>query len=82
MLVLLCVQVVKTNNTESSWRKKKEQQLSSATKQKICELATKEKKSYLKIYIINKIHKLIVKELKLNVNWHIKTSKNYNLLQI
>jgi hypothetical protein len=48
MLVLLCVQVVKTNNTESSWRKKKEQQLSSATKQKICELLPQKKKKLFK----------------------------------
>ncbi len=31
---------------------------------------------------IDKIHKLIVKELKLNVNCHIKTCKNHNLLQV
>jgi len=36
MLVLFCVQVVKTNNNESSWREKKKQ-LSNVDKQKICE---------------------------------------------
>jgi hypothetical protein len=39
MLVLLCVQVVQTNNNESSWRQKKKQQLFNVNKQKICELA-------------------------------------------
>jgi hypothetical protein len=32
--------------------------------------------------LVNKIYKLIVKELKLNVNRQIKTSKNHNLLQV
>jgi hypothetical protein len=31
--------------------------------------------------IVNKIHKVIVKEFKLNVNCYIKTSKNHNLPQ-
>jgi hypothetical protein len=31
--------------------------------------------------IVNKRHKLIVKEFKLNVNCYIKTSKNHNLPQ-
>jgi hypothetical protein len=43
MLVFLCVQIVQTNNNESSWRKKKKE-LYNANKQKICELAKKTKK--------------------------------------
>jgi hypothetical protein len=39
--VLFCVQVVQTNNNESSWEKKK--QLSSVNKQKVYELAKKAK---------------------------------------
>jgi hypothetical protein len=34
-----------------------------------------------KILIINKIHKLTIKEFKLNVNCYIKTRKNHNLPQ-
>jgi hypothetical protein len=40
-------------------------------KKKICELAKKTKNNNWK-NLIEKIHKLIVKELKLNVNHHIK----------
>jgi hypothetical protein len=65
MLVLLCVQIVQTNNNESSWRKKKKQ-LYSANKQKICELAKKTKKINFK-NLVDKIHKLVVKDFKLNV---------------
>jgi hypothetical protein len=43
MFVLLCVQVVQTNNNESNWGEKKKQ-LSSVNKQKICKLAKKAKK--------------------------------------
>jgi hypothetical protein len=50
--------------------------------------ASKKKKKEKWIYqenkknkIVNKIHKLIVKEFKLNVNCYIKTSKNHNLPQ-
>jgi len=32
--------------------------------------------------IIDKIHKLIVKELKFNVNHSIKIDENHNLLQV
>jgi len=81
MLVLLCVQVVQTNNNGSSWREKKRQQLSSANKQMICKIAMKVENLNYK-NIVHKIHKLIVKKLKLNVDCHIKTGKNYNLLQV
>jgi predicted transcriptional regulator len=64
LLVLLCVQVVQTNKNKSSWRGKK-------NKQKICEL-TKNKFEINFKNLINKIHKLIVKELKLNVNHQVK----------
>ncbi len=40
MLMLLYVQVVQTNNNESSWNKRKKQ-LSNLNKQKICELIKK-----------------------------------------
>jgi hypothetical protein len=61
MLVLLCVQVVQINNNESSY---------SGDKQKIHKLVKKAKKINYK-NLVNKIYKLIVKELKLNVNCHI-----------
>jgi transposase len=80
MLMLLCVQVVETNNNEFSPREKKKW-FSNANKQKIYELVKKTKKNYLK-NLVDKIHKLIVKELKLNVNCHIKIDKNHNLLPI
>jgi len=32
--------------------------------------------------LIDKIHKLIAKQLKLNVNRHIKIDKNHNRLQV
>jgi hypothetical protein len=71
MLMLLCVQVVQTNNNELSWRGKKK---FNVNKQKICKLGKKIFKIILKI-LINKIHELIVKELKLTVNHHIKKRK-------
>jgi hypothetical protein len=40
-----------------------------------------ERKKSLK-NLIDKIHKLIVKELKLNVNHHIKKNRNHDLLQV
>jgi hypothetical protein len=70
MLVLLCVQVVQTNNNESSWRGKKKQH-SNVNKQKICKLAKKVENFNWK-NLIYKIHKLILKEFKLNVNHHMK----------
>jgi hypothetical protein len=54
MLVLLCVQVVQTNNNEFGWK------------------LVKKVEFFNQKYLIDKIHKLIVKELKLNVNCHIK----------
>jgi hypothetical protein len=77
MLVLLCVQVVQTNNNESSRRGKKK--LSNVFKQKIRELVKKVEIFNLK-NLIDKIHKQ--KELKLNVNCQIKKSRNHNFLQI
>jgi hypothetical protein len=38
------------------------------------------KKSFLNL--VEKIDKLIVKKLKLNINDHIKTYKNHNLFQV
>ncbi len=43
-------------------------------------LSTKQKKKIKKK--IDKINSLIIKKFKLNVNRHIKTSRNHNLLQI
>jgi hypothetical protein len=42
MLVLFCVQIVQTNNNDSSWIEKKKQ-LFSVNKQMICELGKKAK---------------------------------------
>jgi hypothetical protein len=78
--MLFCVQVVQTNNNESS-KKEKKKQLSNVDKQKMCELAKKTKKLNFK-NLVNKIHKLIIKELKLNVNHNNKIVKNHNLLQV
>jgi hypothetical protein len=80
MLMLLCVQVVQTNNNEFSPREKKKQ-FFIANKQKIYKLVKKTKKINLK-NLVDKIHKLIVKELKLNINCHIKIDKIHNLLPI
>jgi hypothetical protein len=49
-------------------------------KQKMCKLARKQKFLIKKKF--NKIHKLIIKELKLNGNHCIKIDRNPNLLQI
>jgi hypothetical protein len=49
MLVLFCVQIVQTNNNESSWIEKKRKNISSVNKQKICELAKKAKNLNYKI---------------------------------
>jgi hypothetical protein len=51
------------------------------TSKKICELVKKAKKINSK-NLVGKIHKLIIEKLKLNVNHHIKTCKNHNLLQV
>jgi hypothetical protein len=80
MLVSLCIQVVQTNNNESSWKRGKKQ-LSDEDKQKICKRAKKKKILNLK-NLIDKTQKLIVKELKLNVNCHIKINRNHNLLRV
>jgi hypothetical protein len=42
----------------------------------------KKQKILIKKNLIDKIHKLIVKEIKLNVNRHIKTNRNHNLFQV
>ncbi len=78
--MLLCVQVVQTNNNEFSPRETKKQ-FSNANKQKIYELVKKAENFNLK-NLIDKIHKLIVKELKLDINCQIKIDKNHNLLPI
>jgi uncharacterized tellurite resistance protein B-like protein len=85
--MLLCIQVVQIDNNESSWKKKRKQEFSSASKQKICELKICElvKKVLnfnLKNIYLTKYTKLIIKELKFNVNRRIKTGKNSNLIQI
>jgi hypothetical protein len=69
--VLLCVQVVQTNNNEFNWKEEKKQP-SHVDKQKIYKLA-KKAENFNQKNLIDKIHKLIVKELKLNVNCHVKT---------
>jgi hypothetical protein len=43
MLMLICVQVVQTNNNESNWKKKKKNY--NVDKQNICQLAKKTKKN-------------------------------------
>jgi len=53
---------------------KREEKKFNVNKQKICKLGKKIKKLILKI-IIKKIHELIVKELKLTINHHIKKRK-------
>ncbi len=53
---------------------RKKKQLFNANKPKICELAKKINKFFYK-NLVNKMHKLIIKELKLNVNHHIKTCR-------
>jgi hypothetical protein len=60
---------------------KRKIQLFGANEQKMCELAKKAKNLNCK-NLVHKIHKLIIKELKLNVNHNIKISKNHNLLQV
>jgi hypothetical protein len=47
---------------------------------KLCE-AMKARKLTLK-NLFDKIHKLIVKELKLNINDHIKRDRTHNLFQV
>jgi hypothetical protein len=61
--------------------RKKEQLLYSANKQNIREVVKKKKLINFK-NLVNKIHMLLIKKLKININDHIKTSKNHNLLQV
>jgi hypothetical protein len=42
----------------------------------------KKTKKVNKKNLVNKLHKLIVKKLKFNVNCHIRTCRNHNLFQI
>jgi hypothetical protein len=39
-------------------------------------------KNLVKKNLVDKIHKLIVKKLKLNVNCHIKIGRNHNFFQV
>jgi transposase len=71
MLVLFCVQVVQTSNNECSWGKK-----TNKTSKRYPKLSKKQNN------LVNKIHKLIIKEPKLNVHRHIKTGRNHILLQV
>ncbi len=52
-----------------------------ANKQKIGKLIKKTKNLNSK-NLVNKIYKLIVKELKFNTNHHIKTCRSHNLLRV
>jgi hypothetical protein len=65
MLMLLCIQIVQTNNNESNWRQKKNKQFSNANKPNKIKMNLSRKQNFL---IINKIHKLIIKQFKLNVS--------------
>jgi hypothetical protein len=58
--------------------KKRKKEIFTANKQKMCELD----KFYFFKKLIDKIHKLIIKELKLNANHNIKIDKNHNLFQV
>ncbi len=62
MLMLLCVPILQTNKKNIVEEKK--QQLSNVDKQKIGEFTKKTMNFYVK-NLIDKIHKLIIKELKL-----------------
>jgi len=70
MLVLFCVQVVQSSNNECD-----------CTQAKDMQSCQKKQKNWVK-NLINKIHKLIIKEVRLDVNCHIKIGRNYNLLQV
>jgi hypothetical protein len=76
-VILPRVQIVQTNNNESNWRKMKD------TTTFYCKQAKdmwiyQENQKKIKKYIFDKIHK----ELKLNVDRHIKININHNLLQV
>jgi len=60
---------------------KRKKQLFGANEQKMCELTKKAKNLNYK-NLVDKLHKPIVKERKLNVNHNIKIGKNHNLLQV
>jgi hypothetical protein len=60
---------------------KRKNNFSNANKQMISELSKKINKFNFK-NLLDKMHKLIVKKLKLNVNCHMKISRNHNFLQI
>jgi hypothetical protein len=69
MLALFWFQVVLTNNNESSAKEKEKHiYFLLQTSKRYVSLSRKQKK------LVNKIHK----ELKLNVDCHIKTCKNHN----
>ncbi len=59
----------------------KKKQFFSAYKQKTCKLAKKVENPNFK-KLVDKIHKLIVKKLKLNVNCHIKIGRNHNHFEV
>jgi hypothetical protein len=59
----------------------KKKQLSSGYKQKTCKLVKKVGNLNFKKKV-DKIHKLIVKKFKLNVDCHIKIGRNHNLFQV
>jgi hypothetical protein len=61
--------------------KRKKQHFLVQTNQKNMNLPRKQK-ILIKKNLIDKIHKLIVKELKFNINHHNQTRQNHNLLQI
>jgi hypothetical protein len=60
---------------------KRKNNFSNANKQMISELSKKINKFNFK-NLLDKMHKLIVKKLKLKVNCHMKISRNHNFLQI
>ncbi len=65
MLVLFCVKLCKLTTMNPVGKKKK--QLFSANKQNICKIA-KTKEIFNLKNLGDKIHKLIIKEVKLNIN--------------
>jgi len=69
MLVLLCVKLCKLTTMNLVEEGKK--QLFNVDKQKICELV-KKTENFNQKNLMDKIHKLIVKEFKSNIYCHIK----------
>jgi hypothetical protein len=43
---------------------------------------SRKQKIFVKKIIVDKVHKLVVMKLKLDVDCHIQTSRNHNLLQV